>query len=247
MFNITGTDEAMVTNNITVLPEIVNSTNIKQKSNSTTQGIGAIAISYIAIGVVGVVGNFFAAFILLKFRKKNFFHLLLLNQCFIDVAASAFLVALSSNTYDSGGNFGLSGQLYCFLWNNKVILWSLFLCSTLNLVALNLERYMEVVFPIVHKTKLIRIHVYVLMALVWMAGFVYNLALKIPTSYVENGKCIHMRRWPSKAAQRFGGVLNALLYFFIPVIIMILLTIAIVRVLKRRVKVANSNAVSRIC
>ena len=46
-----------------------------------------------------------------------------------------------------------------------------------------------------------RIHIYVLMALVWLAGFIYKLALKIPTSYVENGKCIHMRRWPSKAAQ----------------------------------------------
>ena len=194
MFNITGTNEAMVKNNITVLPEIVNSTNIKQKSNSTMQGIGAITISYIAIGVVGVIRNCFAAFILLKFRKKNFFHILLLNRCFIDVVALAFLVTLSSNMYDAGGNFGLSGQLYCFLWNNKVILWSLFLCLTLNLVALNLEHYMEVMFPIVHKTKLKCIHIYVLMALVWLAGFIYNLALKISTSYVENGKCIHMKR-----------------------------------------------------
>ena len=57
MFNITATNEAMEKNNITVLPEIVNSTNIKQKSNSTTQGIGAITISYIAIGMVGVIRN----------------------------------------------------------------------------------------------------------------------------------------------------------------------------------------------
>ena len=229
------------------LPHSVKSTEVKLlNSDITKQGLGIVSISYIIIIVVDVLGNLFAILILFKFKGKNFFHLLLINQSFIDVIAATFLIALSINTYNSFGNFGLTGKIYCFIWNNKVILRSLFLCSTLNLVVLNLERYLEVVFPIWHKTKLKRLHVYFTIVVVWLAGFAYNLVYKISSSYVHHGRCVHMKKWPSKTVQRFGGVLNAILYFCLPIIVMVYVTISIIRVLKRRTKVANFSTVSEM-
>ena len=216
--------------------------NENEKSISSVDGV---SISYIFIGVVGILGNLFATFILVKFKKKNFFHILLINQCLVDCLTSAFLVATSLNSlYNSSGNFGLRGTLNCFLWNNKIILWSLFLCSTYNLVAVNLERYLEVVFPIFHKTKLSRIHLCVVLIIVWSIGFVYNLAYKTPTSFIQDGVCMYLKKWPSESIRRFVGILNAVLYFFIPVFVMTFVSLSIVRVLKRRTQVGNSNTVS---
>ena len=250
MLNFTQTDDKIIfnqTENVFMLSHDVNSTRVKFfNSDTSKQSLGIVSISYVVIGAVGVLGNAFAILILFKFKGKNFFHLLLINQSFIDVTAATFLIALSSNTYNSFGNFGLAGKIYCFVWNNKVILWSLFLCSTLNLVVLNLERYLEVVYPIWHKVKLKRLHVYFTMVVVWLVGFAYNLVYKISSSYVQEGRCVHMKKWPSKTVQRFGGVLNALLYFFLPIIVMVYVTISIMRVLKERTKVANFSTVSEM-
>ncbi len=204
--------------------------------------ISDFAISYIIIGAVGVIGNLFSAAVLLRSKKtrQSFFNILLINQCFIDCATATILIASSFNVYNSGGNYGLQGKINCFIWNNKVLLWSLFLSSTINLVALNFERFLGIVFPIFHKTRLTKLHIYIATIFIWLSGFIYNLPLKIATSYVENGKCVHMKKWPNPSVQRFGGVLNSLLYLFIPVICMVFVSISIMRVLHQRMKVKPS-------
>ena len=215
----------------------------ESRQMAQTNKIGGFAISYITIGVIGIIGNLFSAFVLISSKKtrQSFFNILLINQCFIDCTTATILIGSSFNVYDSEGNYGLLGKIRCFIWNNKVLLWSLFLSSTFNLIALNFERYLGVVFPIFHKTKLTKLHVYITAIFVWLSGFIYNLPLKIATSYVENGKCVHMKKWPNHNVQQFGGVLNSLLYLFIPVICMVFVSVSIMRVLQQRSKVTQSE------
>ncbi len=215
---------------------------IESRTIAQTKRIGGFAISYITIGAVGVVGNLFSAVALLQSKKtrQSFFNILLINQCFIDCATATILIASSSNVYDSEGNYGLQGVVKCFIWNNKVLLWSLFLSSTFNLLALNFERFLGIVFPIFHRTRITKFHIYIAVIFVWLSGFIYNLPLKISTSYVENGRCMHLKKWPNHGVQQFGGVWNSLLYLFIPVVFMVFVSISIMRVLHQRMKVKQS-------
>ncbi len=48
-----------------------------------------------------------------------------------------------------------SDQVYCRVWGIKAPLWSFAFSSSYNLVAVNLERYLSIIAPIYHKTKVI--------------------------------------------------------------------------------------------
>ena len=63
-------------------------------------------------------------------------------QSFIDCCVSMVLLLTTltvMNIYVIR-NTGLLGELECRLWNSKQLLWSLFLCSTWNLVSMTFER-----------------------------------------------------------------------------------------------------------
>ena len=49
--------------------------------------------------------------------------------------------------------FSISDQLLCRLWALKMQLWSFLFSSSYNLIALNIERYISIIAPIYHKTK----------------------------------------------------------------------------------------------
>ena len=50
-------------------------------------------------------------------------------------------------------SFSVSDQLLCRLWVIKMPLWSFLFSSSYNLIALNIERYISIVSPLYHKTK----------------------------------------------------------------------------------------------
>ena len=43
--------------------------------------------------------------------------------------------------------FHSTGLVRCYLWDSKAQLWSWLLSSTYNLVALNIERWISLIFP----------------------------------------------------------------------------------------------------
>ena len=51
-------------------------------------------------------------------------------------------------------HYGWSGSLRCKLWSSKPLLWSFMMSSTMNLMAINLERYISVVYPVLHRASI---------------------------------------------------------------------------------------------
>ena len=108
--------------------------------------------AYVAIGIFGVVGNSFAIFILYgsSSMRKKLVNVFLINQSAIDLTASLLLLTVGYNNNSSVivTFSGVSADLYCRLIGSKYPMWSLFVSSTWNLVFVNLERYLSVVFPV---------------------------------------------------------------------------------------------------
>ena len=126
------------------------------KVSRPTQSIDGVAKVLIFIGVIGFLGNSISVVILISCKKTRtkFFNMFLINQCLIDTITSALIIATYADKNPKSGHYGISGTFYCLLWDGKTLLWIFILASTLNLIILNLERYLEVCFPIFHKTKL---------------------------------------------------------------------------------------------
>ncbi len=136
--------------------ETSNITETIKAASPSTQSIDGVAKVLIFIGTVGFIGNSFSATVLLSSRKTRtkYFNMFLINQCLIDTVTCILIIATYAKIYSRKGHYGAGGTLYCLFWDGKTLLWIFILASTLNLIILNMERYLEICAPIFHKTKL---------------------------------------------------------------------------------------------
>ena len=200
---------------------------------------------YIAIGVVGIVGNGMVIFVMCysKSLRSKLTNMFIINQSILDLVGSMFLLMHSANRYYAGGHFGFWGQIYCRFWSTKVFMWSAFLSSTYNLVALTLERYFQVCHPIKHKTSFGPTQARIIFLGVWLIGPVYEIALFVPTSPAnKDGVCEFMTDFPNQELKRFCGFLNAILKLFLPVFIMILAYSRMFSAIKKKIQPASDDS-----
>lgn len=208
--------------NATVPPELLTACDVTDSDQPSTKTYVHLIV-YIIIGVVGIIGNGTVIIVLTSSSRirEKIVNIFLINQSVLDFCTAVFLVATGRNDYSSSGHYGMSGELYCRLWSMKVPMWSTFMSSTYNLVALTLERYMEVKHPIQHRVSFTRHHAFTMIAIVWLIGPLYNFPLTGLTSTSIDGQCKHMTQWPNEATRMFCGVLTFVLEFFLPLGIMV--------------------------
>ena len=67
-------------------------------------------------------------------------------QSFLDMSASTILLLNSLTIRDAYSlyNDGLVGTIECILWNSKFLMWGLFFSSTINIVAVTIERLVTI-------------------------------------------------------------------------------------------------------
>ncbi len=117
--------------------------------NCTTQASNEKAdcllpsIIYAIIGSIGVLDNALVLFVMFSYKRmmKEHNNFYIINQSIIDMFASLFLLATLHDCGNTTVLEGISGELYCRLWRNKLFLWGCLLSSTYNIVGLTMDRY----------------------------------------------------------------------------------------------------------
>ena len=131
------------------------------------------ALGFLVIGIIGVVSNSFVILILgssAKIRQK-LVNTLIIHQSFVDLLASVLLIGTAHiDGSDQHGLDGLHADVYCFFFACKWPLWVMIDVSSFSLVFLNIERYISIVHPIYHHTKITRKKVLTLLPIVWLLG-----------------------------------------------------------------------------
>lgn len=104
----------------------------------------------------------------------------------------------------------------------------------LNLVALTVERYLEICHPIWHKASFTYNKAVIVIVAVWPIGLIHQLPTHLNTARVEDNKCFVLAFWDSEAANKVFGVFNFLLRYLIPLISMFMAYTSMSRVLYRQ-------------
>ena len=200
------------------------------------------AMIYIGTGVVGFIGNVFVVIVMLSSPsvRKKIPNMYIIHQSVIDALVSVALMG-TARIPPSPSYHGILGYLDCLVWQSKLILWVLLLCSTYNLVVLTIERYIEIVFPIYHKVSFSRTKATLSLVSVWVFSIAFELAGKTPPTYTENGQCHFIARWPSHTARRVYGIWVVIVKFFLPLIVLIYCYGHIAVMLQKRIENAPSN------
>jgi len=114
---------------------------------------------YVGISSLGIFGNIIVLIVLFSLAKmrKKLTSLFIINQSIVDALTALFLLLTTVLPPDGRVYKSLADDFYCRFWVTRFPLWLCIHCSTYNLVALTIERYVSVVHPVVHKLAFNRV------------------------------------------------------------------------------------------
>jgi hypothetical protein len=194
----------------------------EETSGPSGWSLSPLVISLIVIGAIGLTGNAFVVVVMLwsKNMRKNITATYLINQSVIDALASLFLVLQLLLTSRAGKDFGtFKDELYCRLWISRDFLWSLFMTSSINLIAITLERLVATWKPLWHRVSLTRAKQMASVVIIWIPGFVLALWHGYDGAGVDGGACYAYGKGGS--FNHVLGYVNICVEFILPVTIFV--------------------------
>src|SRR6218665_271118 len=174
-------------------------------------GIDYMVISYFVFGLVGVVGNCFACGIIvghrpLRTRLANYY---VITQYAPDLMVSLLLLTNMPTVTNYKISINAGGMINCYLWKSRVLLLGFMTSSAFNVVALTIERYFEVIYPIKHKIYFSRSIAIVSISASWVIGVVLKMCHICPGLLVtSDGFCV-----PNGRNNAFKGTIVSLSNF----------------------------------
>ena len=211
---------------------------------STTSTSSNMAVVYVVLGAVGMVGNLLVAYVLLSTPalRTTITNTYIISQSVLDALASMSIMWSARIDSTDLPFTGLAAEVYCRVWLSKLPLWGLMLASTYNLVVLTIERYLNVVHPIWHKTHFSLRVAYTSIALVAVSALFIQCINFIPTCGVVDGVCRLYYNWPSQTARQVYGCSVVFMRFFIPLFVFLYTYSRIAYVIHKKVKQRQNQA-----
>ena len=103
----------------------VESSNIGQSKNSDISIVSTLTLklSYVVVGAIGIIGNTFVIIVIFytKQMRKALTNIFILNQSYIDVLVSTFVVFNGFLEDPNAMPPGLAQEIYCRLWVREVL------------------------------------------------------------------------------------------------------------------------------
>ena len=174
-------------------------------------------------------GNGLACIIVIKLRSKNnLTNTLIFSQACIDLITACVLIAVTSTQIAGSVQVpppGPAAELYCGLWDSWVVLFACFAMSTFNLVAIAIERFVAVNFPVWYSINFSQSRAVTMAIVAWVLAPTMQIVMSIIQFDYEDGKCDFHEQSPK--IKTTVGVFTFLWEYFVPVVIM---TVAFVKI-----------------
>lgn len=207
-----------------------------------TRTTNAMKAIYWIIGSFGLLSNIYVITVILLNRTmlRQTTNILIVNQSCIDLTVAVFLIFTTifedNEKRKTPGN--TAEELLCRLWYPKMPLWGTLLSSTYSIVALTLEKFSAVTFPIWHKTRFVssRVLIGAMVFAPWLFGPTFYVCLVIPTAMIKpNGHCVVYSVWPGVETRRAVGIVTVFIQFLIPLVILVYCYLRMALILHRKI------------
>ncbi|XP_077999944.1 galanin receptor 2b-like [Glandiceps talaboti] len=214
----------------------VNSTNstIEDELPHSVSNVEVILDTFYGIiGVIGVLGNFLVLLVVVRVKSfRSLTNSFIAHQSVVDLISSLLLLVLNLGPVIIAP-FGAWGDFLCKVWISRYFMWAVITVSTINLVAISLERYYAIVHPVSHHNSFNIQKVKIIFAVEWILGILVELYWALIQVNI-GGICIPI--WPNLFLQRFCGTMVFAFQFFIPVVVMIFAYIRIAFALSKQAR-----------
>lgn len=154
--------------------------------------ISALDGVYLFIGCLGMFGNLFVIIVIVSTAsiRKVVTTTFIIHQSLVDALAGLFLIFSTVLVVRNVNYRSLSGEIFCRVWSSRFALWALFMISSLNLIAITMERLLAVWKPIWHKIYFTRTKQVITLAVIWIFGLSMRLLHALADSRItSSGKC----------------------------------------------------------
>ena len=159
------------------------------------------------VGVVGILDNGMALLVIFRVSavKKRLGNIYIIHQCIVDLLASVSLMITYLVFLVVKEIQGYSGFLVCKIFFSETFIWTFFAISTCNLVCLNVDRYLQIVYPKTHPfwgQKKIK---WVCIAGSWASAMGGHMVVQIETTGVFGTNCYQNAIWPNGIISKVWG------------------------------------------
>ncbi|XP_038060706.1 neuropeptides capa receptor-like [Patiria miniata] len=188
---------------------------------------------YLVVSIIGIVGNSLVIVIISSVRKmrSTTTNLLILHQSVIDLTSAVLMASVVLSEVAASADYVMSLSA-CMFWFSRYPVWSCFMVSTINLMALTLERHHAIVRPLRHSTVYSPARVTRFFAVFWVAGFVLLSNLIFMSDVLYDKYCL-FARFESEVVQHAVGVVTVVLFYLIPLTVMVFTYSSILREVRR--------------
>jgi hypothetical protein len=182
-----------------------------------------LVVTTVSLAGVGVLSN--AATLSVIWTASDFTRtksgLLIAQQTSIDLLSSLLFVVTHVVLLTPGDVRGVWGEVFCRVIKTQGLLWLCLKASTLNLLNISFERYLQVVRPIYHRQRFTRTKTFLLMTSAWLGSTALNLPLFVACFADDAGFC-NFAEGPlgSIKAQFAYGLAEFLAVYLLPFVLM---------------------------
>ncbi|XP_071490701.1 allatostatin-A receptor-like [Diadema antillarum] len=211
--------------------------------NQITWSLGVMLWSWyviceLVISITGIVGNVLVIAVVFGRRSKSrSTDILVGNLAIADFVTSIFLIPYPKlNSIPNSW----TGAFFCKVVESDYLMWTTVTASIYSLVAVSLDRFFAVVYPIPFRRFVNRRLVNVIVCLIWAGSCVLMVRILLTnTTDVMVGKCVYQ---PSpRNLEVIYGIYVFVVQFALPTVLMLATQVAIARSLRRQAARFASN------
>ena len=181
------------------------SADIRQEPDTA---LTALRIAVFLVGVIGLLDNGTALFTIRRVPavKKRLGNIYLVHQCIVDLLCSLFLMInylVFLLAPDAKGYWKL---VLCKIAGSESFFWAIFSVSTFNLILLNVDRYVCIVFPTRRKFLSTQRVKWCCIAISWMVAIGIVFTVQVISTDIFDGVCFQNGSWPSVEIWKLWGI-----------------------------------------
>ncbi len=181
----------------------------------------AMRIAVFLVGVVGLLDNGTALFVINRVAavKKKLGNVYMVHQCIVDLLCSVSLMINYLVFLLDPDVTGYWKLVLCKLVGSEALFWPIFAVSTFNLILLNVDRYICIVFPSLRKFLSMQRVKWCCIVISWAVAIGICFTVQVMTTDLFDGVCFQNGSWPNAELSKVWGIVYFLSLFMVPLAI----------------------------